>query len=196
MKWSGCDSSICKNFTVAVAVLVTILTWSQYGHTELSEYTECTEVEFDKSEFDRPLTQEEQIALWDDDFQEQLADITKCTDSQIDSARGGGASQGGAGASQGGGGASKNTESTSSDSLSRNALKGNQKSTSVTNTVVQIPQSNDEASPGVLDNGREETALVATDNKAALRAQIKAQIDVETDPEVKRLLIKQLEALK
>jgi len=45
-------------------------------------------------------------------------------------------------------------------------------------------------------NGRKEQALTIVDNKAALRAQIKAQIELETDPEVKRQLNKEYEALK
>ena len=175
-----------------MTILVSVLTWSSHGYTQLSEYNECSEAGFDKSEFERPLTQEEQIALWDDEFHEQLADITKCTDGQSDSSSGGG----GGGGSQ----SSQKSGSTNSNFRSNNYLKVGEKSTSVANTVSQEPQSGNIGSPNMPDtqysNGRKEQALTIVDNKAALRAQIKAQIELETDPEVKRQLNKEYEALK
>jgi hypothetical protein len=179
-----------------MTILVSVLTWSSHGYTQLSEYNECSEAGFDKSEFERPLTQEEQIALWDDEFHEHLADITKCTDGQSDSSSGGGGGGGGGGGSQ----SSQKSGSTNSNFRSNNYLKVGEKSTSVANTVSQEPQSGNIGSSDMPDtqysNGRKEQALTIVDNKAALRAQIKAQIELETDPEVKRQLTKEYEALK
>lgn len=173
-----------------MTILVSVLTWSSHGYTQLSEYNECSEAGFDKSEFERPLTQEEQIALWDDEFHEQLADITKCTDGQSDSSSAGG----------GGSQSSQKSGSTNSNFRSNNYLKVGEKSTSVANTVSQEPQSGNIGLSDMPDtqysNGRKEQALTIVDNKAALRAQIKAQIELETDPGVKRQLTKEYEALK
>ena len=184
---------VIQKWSVIMTILVSVLTWSSHVHTQISEYDDCLEPGFDKSEFGRPLTSEERIALWDDEFDEQLANITKCTDGQSDSSSGGG---GGDGVSQ----SSQKSGSTNSNFRSNNYSKVGEKSTSVANTVSQEPQSGNIGSSDMPDtqysNGRKEQVSKIVDNKAALRAQIKVQIELETDPQVKRQLIKQYEALK
>ncbi|MAH73728.1 MAG: hypothetical protein CMK29_06485 [Porticoccaceae bacterium] len=189
MKWATYNRATNEKWTVIMTILVSVLSWSSPGYTQLSEYNDCSETGFDKSEFERPLTQEEQIALWDDEFHEQLADITRCTDGQSGSSNGGGGSK-----------SSQKSRSTNSTFWSDNYLEVGEKSTSVANTVSQVPQSGNIGASDMPDtqysNGRKEQALTIVDNKAALRAQIKAQIELETDPGVKRQLTKEYEALK
>lgn len=190
MKLATYTCAIHHKWTVILTVLIAVLTWSLSGYAQISEYNECAETGFDKSEYERPLTQEEQVALWDEEFQEQLADITKCTDGQSVSSSGGDA----------GPQSSQKTGSTNSTFRSNNYLKVGEKSIAVANAVSQEPQSSNNGSADMPDtqysNGRKEQAMEAVDNKVRLRAQIKAQIESETDPDVKNQLIEQYEALK
>jgi hypothetical protein len=116
---------------------------------------------------------------------------------------GGGRGRGAAGGS--GAGSSGQSQSTAASNgsgsgpLSKNYLKDGQNSTSVVNSASQTPEplyETNETGSGSGNNGGKELSLSAVDNKAALRAQIKALMDVEKDPAVKDELLKQYEALK
>ena len=187
-------STFYRNLVVTMSMTLWLLLGSQYAYAQLSEYTECTEVEFSTYKSRRPLTQEEQVEAWDLGFYEDLVDIDKC--SQTDSSGGGAAGGSGAGSS----GQSQSTAASNgsgSGPLGKNYLKDGQNSTSVVNAASQSPEplyETNEAGSG--NNGRKELALSAVDNKAALRAQIKALMAVEKDPAVKDELLKQYEALK
>jgi hypothetical protein len=192
----GDGSTFYRNLVVTMSMTLWLLLGSQYAYAQLSEYTECTEVEFSTYKSRRPLTQEEQVEAWDVEFYEGLVDIDKC--SQTDSSGGGAAGGSGAGSS----GQSQSTAASNgsgSGPLSKNYLKDGQNSTSVVNSASQTPEplyETNETGSGSGTNGGKELSLSAVDNKAALRAQIKALMDVEKDPAVKDELLKQYEALK
>ncbi|MDG1819810.1 MAG: hypothetical protein P8H31_08250 [Porticoccaceae bacterium] len=84
--------------------------------------------------------------------------------------------------------------------MSGNLLNKGEKSLAITSSKSQVPVAEPDSPSGGeqqgLQNGREHIELEAVDNKAVLRAQIKAQADIETDPEIKAKLIEQIEALK
>ena len=86
------------------------------------------------------------------------------------------------------------------NSLSDNVLGKAGTSIAITSSIVQRPSSNSVASNSPMgeggDNGRAHLNLEAVDNKAILMAQIKAQADLESDPEIKEKLMEQYEALK
>jgi len=156
---------------------------------QISEYSDCSEHYHDKSTFERPSTQEEKAERLEDIFYDRLSSVTKCVDQNSDGNGGGGSASSG-GSSGGGAG----------QSMSRNTLSEGEKSLGITGTEVQVPVAEAGAAPtdveADLTNGREHKDMEVVDNKAALRAQIKAQADVETDPEIKAKLIEQYEALK
>ena len=161
-----------------------------YAQAQISEYSDCSEDYHDKSAFQRPLTQEEKAERLENVFYERLSSVTKCVDQESDGAGGGGGGAGG-GAAGGSSGAGQ--------SVSKNVLSKGEKSLGITGSKVQVPVV--EKSSGDIEeqeptNGREHIELQEVDNKAALRAQIKAQADIETDPEIKAKLIEQYEALK
>lgn len=161
---------------------------------QISEYGDCSEHYHDKSTFERPSTQEEKAERLEDIFYDRLSSVTKCVDQNSDGSGGGGSASGGgsSGGGSSGGGAGQ--------SMSRNTLSEGEKSLGITGTEVQVPVAYAGATPtdveADLTNGREHKELEVVDNKAALRAQIKAQADIETDPEIKAKLIEQYEALK
>lgn len=156
---------------------------------QISEYADCSEVYHDRSKFERPLTQEEKSARLESAFYERLSSTTKCVDSSSE------LSNGASGSSAGGlaGNAADN-------SLSENVLGKAGTSIAITSSIVQRPSSNSVASNSPMgeggDNGRAHLDLEAVDNKAILMAQIKAQADLESDPEIKEKLMEQYEALK
>ena len=159
-----------------------------YAQAQISEYSDCSEDYHDKSAFQRPLTQEEKAERLENFFYERLSSVTKCVDQESDGGAGGG-----------GGAAGGSSAAGAGQSMSKNVLSKGEKSLGITGSKVQVPVV--EKSSGDIEeqeptNGREHIELQEVDNKAALRAQIKAQADIETDPEIKAKLIEQYEALK
>lgn len=163
-----------------------------YAQAQISEYSDCSEDYHDKSAFQRPLTQEEKAERLENVFYERLSSVTKCVDQESDGAGGGGGgAAGGSSAAGAGAGAGQ--------SVSKNVLSKGEKSLGITGSKVQVPvveKSSADIEEQEPTNGREHIELQEVDNKAALRAQIKAQADIETDPEIKAKLIEQYEALK
>ena len=85
--------------------------------------------------------------------------------------------------------------------MSNNLLDAVGESIAIGDSMNQLPDvevlseaSSGEPSDG--QNGREHLALEDVDNRKALRLQIKKQAELESDPEVKRKLLEQYEALK
>jgi hypothetical protein len=159
-----------------------------YAQAQISEYSDCSEDYHDKSAFQRPLTQEEKAERLENVFYERLSSVTKCVDQESDGGAGGG-----------GGAAGGSSAAGAGQSMSKNVLSKGEKSLGITGSKVQVPvveKPSGDIEEQESTNGREHIELQEVDNKAALRAQIKAQADIETDPEIKAKLIEQYEALK
>ena len=175
-------------------LLVICVSLSPCAAAQISEYSDCSDYYHDQSDFQQPATQEEKAQRLEDTFYDRLSSITKCVDQQSATDGGGG------GGSSGGASAGASSGSEAGQSLSSNLLNKGEKSHGITSSKSQIPVVETESFIGdegqSLQNGREHIELEAVDNKAVLRAQIKAQADIETDPEIKEKLIEQYEALK
>ena len=159
---------------------------------QLSEYTDCSDSSFQETVFDSPLTQEEKTKKLDDAFYGLISEESKCTKSSFSQS-----SQSNAGGSGGSGG----SNGADIGSLSNNLLDAVGESIAIGDSMNQLPDvevlseaSSGEPSDG--QNGREHLALEDVDNRKALRLQIKKQAELESDPEVKRKLLEQYEALK
>ena len=159
---------------------------------QISEYTDCSEYDLGSRADGAPLTTQEKVERLDDTYYPKVAEITKCEENSRDE----GASSGGTATS---------TERVKDvPGISSNRLEPGKTSIAVTNTVHPtavsiIDRAAGNASSSGIDEsitGRDHEELDEADNTAALRAQIKAQIDIETDPDIKEQLIKQYEALK
>ena len=157
---------------------------------QISEYEDCSEIYHHESKFKRPLTQKEKSELLENAFYERLSTTTKCIDpsSKSESSAAGQGPTGG------------RVDGTASRSLSRNILDHGDKSVAIAGSIGQAPSTNFEASSDRSEaesgNGREHLDLTDVDNKAILMAQIKAQADSESDPEIKKRLMEQYEGLK
>jgi hypothetical protein len=177
---------------------------------QVSEYTDCSDIYHDSQESIAPLTAEEEAALLDDTYYVKIADLTKC---EKQASSGGGPAGGGGQA--GGGTAGSESAASGSDvggsagrmteSISKNERLLEEQAIAVTNTKFPEAASDTDltvgypftaSSPDGAGNGRDHEDLNAADNRAALMAQIKAQADAETDPEIKKRLMEQYEALK
>ena len=177
---------------------------AQPSLAQISEYTDCSEYDYNSQDDSGPLTTDEKVARLDNIYYPKIADISKCenrTEGDMSSTSNAGSS--GAGA-QGGSGGASSTGSGESSSISTNEINAGETSVGMTNTMYPVADLNSgsasgSGSPNEIDDltiGKEHDELDAADNVAALRAQIKAQIEVETDPEIKAELRKQYEALK
>lgn len=159
---------------------------------QISEYSDCSDSSFEDTTFDSPLTQEEKTQKLDDAFYGLISEENKCAKSSFSNS-----SQSNIGGSRGAGGSG----GSETMSLSKNLLESDEQSIAIGGSMNQLPKeetlsdaSFDESSNG--QNGREHLDLEDVDNRKALRLQIKEQAELESDPEVKRKLIEQYEALE
>ena len=170
------------NLSKAFTFLVLYLATAFCAIAQISEYTDCSEYYHDGSDFEQTLTQEEKAERLENAFYGRLSDIVKCVNGE--SAEEGRSSGGASGGEAG-------------QSISNNILTKGEKSFGITGTKTQGPIVDEAVSyESSVPNGREHLELEEVDNKAALRVQIKAQADIETDPDIKEKLMEQYEALK
>jgi len=184
------SETISEKILIAVIVCLSVPV-STYA--QISEYIDCSAIYHDESNFERPLTKEEKVSQLEGAFYDHLAKTTKCTPETPGASNPSKSSVGGATSSSGGG---------ASQSISNNMLAEGSESIAITGTKEQKPNFDQTETASFSssdlggDNGREHLELETVDNKAALRSQIKAQADLETDPEIKEKLMKEYEALK
>ena len=157
---------------------------------KLSEYRDCSDSSFEETTFDSPLTQEEKTKKLDDAFYGLISEENKCAKPSFSSSSQ--SNNGGSGGSGGSGGA---------ETISNNLLESDEQSIAIGGSINQLPKEEAisetsfvESSNG--ENGRKHLDLDDVDNRKALRLQIKEQAELESDPEVKRKLIEQYEALE
>ena len=182
---------------------------------QVSEYRDCSSIQFEEIS-SGPLTREEEVALLDDLYYAKVSDLTRCEQSSTgqagsgaaDGGIGGGASgsaDGSAASAAGEGSQSAQAVLSEPESMSDNRLLPGETPVAITDAPIQqAAAGNDleEASANQANkgergsNGRAHEALEEVDNRAVLRAQIKAQADIETDPVIKRKLMEQYEALE
>jgi len=188
---------------------------------QVSEYRDCSSIEFEEIS-SGPLTREEEIALLDDLYYAKVSDLTRCeqaSDAQSESASAQGGADGGAGSSKNSSAAQAGSvgegaqmsqaasEATLSEaqSMSDNRLLPGETPVAITDAPIQQAAAGDNSEDASVNQvgkgttgskGRAHEALETVDNRAVLRAQIKAQADIETDPVIKRKLMEQYEALK
>ena len=197
---------ISRNTIVGLFVLAPIAFGTALCAAQILDYSDCTVIDQRTAEDSVPLTREESMAKLAGEFLKQTSEMTKCEHPSEGVGSGGqGTSGGGAGGATGSGGGGSST-------ISKNALDADDESVAVSNDMAQNPVDNtrQEYEPLDVDNedfdntnavstanvGREHLNMEATDNTAALRAQIKQQADLETDPEIKAALMKTYEDLK
>ena len=197
---------ISRNTIVGLLALAPIAFGTTLCAAQILDYSDCTVIDQQTAEDSGPLTREEDIAKHTDEFLKQTSEMTKCEHPSEGVGSGGqdtsGGGAGGAGGATGSGGSGSST-------ISKNALDADDESVAVSNDAAQNPidSTRQEYEPldGDLDNtntvntanvGREHLDMEATDNTAALRAQIKQQADLETGPEIKAELMKAYEELK
>ena len=162
--------------------------------TELSDYIDCANSSRSDSTDGVPLTKAERISNLEADYVRVVSRTERCSKSEESAnssssgdAAGGESATGGAGSAGSTQTLSKNAGATNNDIKVNSTLK----------SVASRPPS------AVLGNvststhsGKDHEELEAVDNKAILRAQIKAAADEETDPEMKKILTEKYESLK
>jgi hypothetical protein len=162
---------------------------------QISEYSDCSDTSFEETTFDFPLTLEEKTKKLDDAFYGLILEENKCAKLSFSNSR---QSNGGGSSGSLNSGSSAGSETLS---LSKNLLESDEQSIAIDGSINQLrkeePMSESsfvESSNG--QNGREHLELQNIDNRKILRMQIKEQAELESDPEVKRKLIEQFEALE
>ena len=193
--------------TYIIGIAIVTLTMNVFALSpakQISEYSDCSDSSFEETTFDSPLTQEEKTKKLDDAFYGLISEENKCAKSSFSNSsqsNGGGSSgSGGSGgsASSGGSGSSAGSETMS---LSKNLLESDEQSIAIGGSINQLPKEEAISETSFVEssngqNGREHLDLEDVDNRKALRLQIKEQAELESDPEVKRKLIEQYEALE
>jgi hypothetical protein len=152
---------------------------------------------------DKLLTKLERLEKMDMAYYTLISESTECNkagsanQSTNNAAAGGsvagGSSTGGSNADGGQATASSNRLSENETSTASSDVMGSEKPQQAPSDTVII-NSNTVSSPA--GDGRKHKTLKGVDNKAVLRAQIKAQADIESDPLIKERLMKEYEILK
>lgn len=190
--------------TYLIGIAIVTLTMNVFALSpakQISEYSDCSDSSFEETTFDSPLTQEEKTKKLDDAFYGLISEENKCAKSSFSNSsqsNGGGSSGSGVSASSGGSGSSAGSETMS---LSKNLLENDEQSIAIGGSINQLPKEEAISETSFVEssngqNGREHLDLEDVDNRKALRLQIKEQAELESDPEVKRKLIEQYEALE
>lgn len=190
--------------TYLIGISIVTLTMNVFALSpakQISEYSDCSDSSFEETTFDYPLTQEEKTKKLDDAFYGLISEENKCAKSSFSNSsqsNGGGSSGSGGSASSGGSGSSAGSETMS---LSKNLLENDEQSIAIGGSINQLPKEEAISETSFVEssngqNGREHLDLEDVDNRKALRLQIKEQAELESDPEVKRKLIEQYEALE
>lgn len=190
--------------TYLIGISIVTLTMNVFALSpakQISEYSDCSDSSFEETTFDSPLTQEEKTKKLDDAFYGLISEENKCAKSSFSNSsqsNGGGSSGSGGSASSGGSGSSAGSETMS---LSKNLLENDEQSIAIGGSINQLPKEEAISETSFVEssngqNGREHLDLEDVDNRKALRLQIKEQAELESDPEVKRKLIEQYEALE
>ena len=190
--------------TNLIGIAIVTLTMNVFALSpakQISEYSDCSDSSFEETTFDSPLTQEEKTKKLDDAFYGLISEENKCAKSSFSNSsqsNGGGSSGSGGSASSGGSGSSAGSETMS---LSKNLLESDEQSIAIGGSINQLPKEEAISETSFVEssngqNGREHLDLEDVDNRKALRLQIKEQAELESDPEVKRKLIEQYEALE
>lgn len=190
--------------TYLIGIAIVTLTMNVFALSpakQISEYSDCSDSSFEETTFDYPLTQEEKTKKLDDAFYGLISEENKCAKSSFSNSsqsNGGGSSGSGVSASSGGSGSSAGSETMS---LSKNLLENDEQSIAIGGSINQLPKEEAISETSFVEssngqNGREHLDLEDVDNRKALRLQIKEQAELESDPEVKRKLIEQYEALE
>ena len=190
--------------TYLIGIAIVTLTMNVFAlppAKQISEYSDCSDSSFEETTFDSPLTQEEKTKKLDDAFYGLISEENKCAKSSFSNSsqsNGGGSSGSGGSASSGGTGSSAGSETMS---LSKNLLENDEQSIAIGGSINQLPKEEAISKTSFVEssngqNGREHLDLEDVDNRKALRLQIKEQAELESDPEVKRKLIEQYEALE
>lgn len=190
--------------TYLIGISIVTLTMNVFALSpakQISEYSDCSDSSFEETTFDSPLTQEEKTKKLDDAFYGLISEENKCAKSSFSNSsqsNGGGSSGSGVSASSGGSGSSAGSETMS---LSKNLLENDEQSIAIGGSINQLPKEEAISETSFVEssngqNGREHLDLEDVDNRKALRLQIKEQAELESDPEVKRKLIEQYEALE
>ena len=169
-----------------VTVLLILCTLCSASFSQISEYENCSEYDQKLSEFERPLSEEEKIKQLDTAFYKRMSDITKCEDlSSPSTAQGSSGSRSGSSVAAG------------YNSLSNNILKAGQASMPVGSESMRNENSESKTIKiNDLNNGRMHSKLKDVDNIETLKTQIKVEAEKETNPEIKKALLEQYEALK
>ena len=184
--------------TYLIGIAIATLTMNVFALSpakQISEYSDCSDSSFEETTFDSPLTQEEKTKKLDDAFYGLISEENKCAKSSFSNSsqsNGGGSSGSGGSASSGG---------SETMSLSKNLLENDEQSIAIGGSINQLPKEEAISETSFVEssngqNGREHLDLEDVDNRKALRLQIKEQAELESDPEVKRKLIEQYEALE
>jgi hypothetical protein len=180
--------------------------------TEISDYTDCANSSRSESSNDGPLTKAERIEMLQADYVRTVSQTERCEKNKQSSGStssgggaGGGAAGGGAGGGAAGGGAGGGAASIEAEGEAGATQTMSQNAGVVDNAIMvnSSLQSTVSAPPGGMGidagytaSGKDHEILDKADNKAILRAQIKAAADKEADPEVKRVLTEKYESLK
>lgn len=193
--------------TYLIGISIVTLTMNVFALSpakQISEYSDCSDSSFEETTFDYPLTQEEKTKKLDDAFYGLISEENKCAKSSFSNSsqsNGGGSSGSGVSASSGGSGGSGSSAGSETMSLSKNLLENDEQSIAIGGSINQLPKEEAISETSFVEssngqNGREHLDLEDVDNRKALRLQIKEQAELESDPEVKRKLIEQYEALE
>lgn len=170
----------------ALFILLVGISTASSSPEKLSEYRDCSDSSFEETTFDSPLTQEEKTKKLDDAFYGLISDERRCSKSSFSQSS----------ASNGSGSGDPDIKS-----LSQNLSTIDAGSIGIDSSKSQLPVAVNQSTTsmngmGVGNNGGVHQVLEEVDNRKALRLQIKKQAEIETDPEIKRKLLEQYEALK
>jgi hypothetical protein len=177
---------IKKILLESLFILLVGISTASSSPEKLSEYRDCSDSYFEETTFDSPLTQEEKTKKLDDAFYGLISDERRCSKSSFSQSS----------ASNGSGSGDPDIKS-----LSQNLSTIDAGSIGIDSSKSQLPVAVNQSTTsmngmGVGNNGGVHQVLEEVDNRKALRLQIKKQADIETDPEIKRKLLEQYEALK
>lgn len=188
------------SFTLTISFLLVGFLGFVAAAAETSGAVDCESIYLNVPSSEIPLTKREEIELMGKVYFSEVSRLPRCEEPKT-ATSGGGAS--GGGASDGGasdGGASDGSR-LNIPSFSVNNIQENGTSIPIANAAVQsatsiTDQAGKEKVTEVSSSGKEHEPLKATNNKAAIRKQVKEAADAETDPAIKAELMEHYEALK